>query len=126
MSKIHEKFAATAFKTETAMTFDELLTAADEAATRAAGVITKVVREGTDAHQGRIRYQVKRAGVAKVGNFTVTYTPAEDKARNTIAFLPGDYITSQARIMLIPIGPKDSAALKSFQTFSKLLKQSVV
>ncbi|MET0930601.1 MAG: hypothetical protein ABWX74_13860 [Aeromicrobium sp.] len=127
MAKIHDKFAATAFKGQTSLTFQELLVAADDAASRSAGLITKVVRDQVDQQRGYISFRVKKAGVATVGDFAVTYATTEGAAGiGTVTFVPGSFVTSQAKVLFIPIGPADSAALKSFQTFSKLLQASAV
>ncbi|KAA1380493.1 hypothetical protein [Aeromicrobium fastidiosum] len=126
MAKIDDKFAATLFTVGTNLSFEQVLAAADDVAERSAGLITKIHRDETDAEEGFIAFHVKKGGFAKVGAFAVTYAPPDDTTdTGTVTFLPGTYLTSRATVLLIPIGPADSAALKPFQTFSRLLKQSV-
>ena len=124
MSKIDDQIRATSFIGNSPLSFEQVREKASAAAASASGVLTKVVE--TEVVAGElIQYSVKRAGAITVGNFGVVYSADSKGSSNTVMFVPGNYITSQASMLFIPVGPKDSAAYQPFRKFSETLRASL-
>jgi len=135
MARIDEKIAATKFNVPTRLSFDEVLALADKAAEGASKTLVKVVRADPKPSGDSIRYVVKRSvtgglmsGIAnglEVGDFLVRIKSSADAGTSVVEFVPGSYQTVQQRVMLIPVAPKQSAALKPFESVSSVLKAAV-
>lgn len=121
MAAIDEKIQATSFILHTPLTFDRLRALGQEAATAASGTLTKVKETAVDAGD-LIKYTVQRAGFFDVLSFGIIFIEAEGDSLNTVILQPGHYITNQATVLFIPIGPKDSAGYPPLKKFSDYLR----
>jgi hypothetical protein len=117
MSAIDDKIQATKFILNTPKSFDEVRAAGLEAAAAVSGGLTKVLENQVDS-DASIQYTVKRAGFLDVMHFGLVFSGTSDESINTVILVPGQYITSQATFLFIPIGPKESAGYKPLQKFS--------
>jgi len=117
MSAIDDKIQATKFILNTAKSFNEVRAAGLEAAAAASGGLTKVLENQIDS-EASIQYMVKRGGFLDVMHFGLVFSGTADGSTNTVILVPGQYITSQATFLFIPLGPKESAGYKPLKKFS--------
>ncbi|WP_159620910.1 hypothetical protein [Ruania rhizosphaerae] len=119
---IDEKFAAAAFTASTAMSYEQVLAAADDAAERSKEIGTSLKRVAADG--AAIVYEVRRLKGLTMGQVRVQYSAADGGA--TVSCTAPDYAVFQDKLLFfIPIGPKESPALGIFRTFSKVLRQAL-
>ncbi|MFJ4264634.1 hypothetical protein ACIPYU_19515 [Paenarthrobacter nicotinovorans] len=116
MSAIEEKIEATKFNITTTRSFDAIRKLGQEAAAAASGSITKVQETGITENE-LIQYNIKRLGMVEVLNFGLVFMNLSD-GQNNLLLVPGNYLTSQATFLFIPIGPKDAAGYPPLKKFS--------
>jgi hypothetical protein len=122
MATIDEKIAATAFSKSTTKTFDEIRDAGLQAIKSSNGSITTASEAGA-VEGSKISYKVKRVGALSVMDFEVSYAEDPSNGGAVVTLQPGGYITSQAKMFLIPIGPKDAAGYGVLRKFSQKLQE---
>jgi hypothetical protein len=122
MAKIDEKIAATAFSKPTSKTFQEVRDAGQRAIKASNGSIT-TTSEARTVEGSKISYNVKRIGALNVMDFEVSYAEDPSNGGAIVTLQPGGYITSQSKMFLIPIGPKDAAGYGVLRKFSQKLQE---
>ncbi|WP_458115971.1 hypothetical protein [Arthrobacter sp. D2-10] len=123
MASIDEKIQATKLVLHTPKSFAQVRAIGLEAASAASGGITKVTENEVDEHHS-IQYTVKRAGFLTVITFGLVFNETEE-AQNTVLLVPGQYLTSQATFLFIPLGPKDSAGYPPLKKFSDHVRNAL-
>jgi hypothetical protein len=120
---IQEKVALAGFQLTTSKSFDEIRELGTLAAEFSAGVMTKV-HEQRVAHD-TIEYVVKRMGMMQVMEFSLHYEAGTEAGNHQLSLVPGDYMTSQATFLFIPIGPKESAGYPPLKSFSAFMREQI-
>jgi hypothetical protein len=121
VAKIDQKISDTGFTVVTRLDHNAILNAAEAAAGKASTTLDKV-QQATAPGSG-FAFEVKRVGLAKIASFVVDIT--EDPAGRRVTMRPLTYVTSQPRVMFIPVGPKSSSALRPLQRFSDAFQRSL-
>lgn len=124
MTAIDDKIQATKFVVKTSKSFDQIRAAGLAAATAASGGFTKVLENHVDT-DASIGYTVKRGGFLDVMSFGLVFSTTSDESTNTVLLLPGQYLTSQATFLFIPLGPKAAVGYAPLKKFSDHVRASL-
>lgn len=124
MAAIDDKIQATKFIMQTPKSFDQIRAAGLAAAAAASGGLTKVLENHVDT-DASIQYTVKRGGFLDVMSFGLVFSTTSDESTNTVLLVPGQYLTSQATFLFIPVGPKASAGYAPLKKFSEHVRASL-
>lgn len=119
MGGIDDRIAAEQFVARTPLSFSQVRELGADSALRAAGAITSISEAGV--RDGTIFYAVKRVGLVQVMNFVVHWEAGAET--NTVRLVVGQYLTSQATFMFIPVGPRDAAGYPLLRSFVRAFRE---
>lgn len=125
MARLDEKIAATQFVAHTRLSFAEVVEIGREAAAAAGGLRTSV-KEHEVVDGASVTYSVKRVVFGTVMNFYFIYSEDEGGQDNTVVFRVSDgYMTSQAQILMIGVGPKNAIGYGPLERFSNHMQRAL-